>query len=60
MDSDDEYEYLEDATPGPGSYINLDTAGIKVRKPAKSLHFGSTSKRFNDLPVIKNNTIGPG
>lgn len=58
--SDDEYEYLEDATPGPGSYINLDSVTTKHRNPAKSLHFGSTSKRFNDLPAIKNNIIGPG
>lgn len=58
--SDDEYEYIEEATPGPGSYINLDTGGIKIRKPTSSFHFGSTSKRFNDLPIIKQHLVGPG
>ena len=48
-DSDSEYEFIDDATPGPGTYPNASTAStiassIKNEKP--NHHFGTSSQRF--------------
>ncbi|KAL4442208.1 hypothetical protein ABPG74_009226 [Tetrahymena malaccensis] len=59
-DSDSEYEYIEDATPGPGYYHNESTmSSIKtVGKPEKFQYFGTRQERFKQ---VKNEIIvGPG
>ncbi|EAR84117.1 sperm-tail PG-rich repeat protein (macronuclear) [Tetrahymena thermophila SB210] len=59
-DSDSEFEYIEDATPGPGYYHNESTmSSIKtVGKPEKFQYFGTRSERFKQ---VKNEIIvGPG
>ena len=56
-DSDDEYEYIDETTPGPGSY--LDISDIKKVKPLRPTPgFGISSKRFGGSS--NSQQVGPG
>lgn len=61
FDEEEEDEYIEDATPGPGYYYNPSvTSSIKVQyKPAKLQFFGSGTERFKELSQNAN-YLGPG
>jgi hypothetical protein len=56
-EEDDKYEFIDDATPGPGSY--LEVSETKQIKKGKNQHFGSTSRRFPELSNMRN-PVGPG
>lgn len=58
--SDDEYEYIDETTPGPGSYLEISEVK-KFNKPARPAvpSFGVGQKRFGEARAIQNN-VGPG
>ncbi len=66
-DSSDEYEYVDDTTPGPGSYLEISDVK-KFNKPTRPAvpSFGVGSKRFtttNSTHVnanTNNDLVGPG
>ncbi|CAD8179473.1 unnamed protein product [Paramecium pentaurelia] len=58
---DEEIEYIEDATPGPGYYYKDSTTASTYSKSATKIDtqcFGSKQKRFEDEQV--STSIGPG
>lgn len=59
-EEDDDQEYIEDATPGPGYYYNeTNSSSMKVQyKPFHLQNFGSVSLRFKDQNA--KNYLGPG
>jgi hypothetical protein len=56
-EDDDEYEFIDDSTPGPGSYLEI--SQVRQFKKGKNLHFGSTSRRFPEINAARN-PVGPG
>ncbi|EGR27971.1 hypothetical protein IMG5_185540 [Ichthyophthirius multifiliis] len=58
--SDSEYEYIEDATPGPGSYLNqTQISSMKTTvKQEKFQYFGSKQQRFKSQKLYTQ--LGPG
>lgn len=62
-DSDeDDSEYLEDATPGPGYYYNPEAQSTfkKQYKDHQFQIFGTASKRFKESTQPTTKSIGPG
>jgi hypothetical protein len=61
-ETDSEYEFIEDATPGPGSYQYASTASTIASqvKSESSCPFGSVGERFKVAGVAKPSIVGPG
>jgi len=55
-EEDEEYEFIDDSTPGPGSYLEISQK--KQFMKGKNQHFGSTSRRFPEI-TNNRNPIGP-
>lgn len=57
--SDDEYEYIDDTTPGPGSYLEISDVK-KFNRPTRPAvpSFGVGQKRFGEARAT--NIVGPG
>mgnify|MGYP006354646577 CR=1 FL=1 len=60
-DSDGEYEYIDETTPGPGSYLEISEVK-KFNKPSRPTvpSFGVGTKRFNHSVHSINAQVGPG
>ena len=60
-DEDSEYEYYEDTTPGPGSYMEI--SDVRKFKAGKTTTSFGQSTRFDKKANKKkedNGTVGPG
>lgn len=58
---DDEYEYIDETTPGPGSYMAISEVK-KFNKPARPAvpSFGVGQTRFGKDQAAVTNNVGPG
>lgn len=58
---DDEYEYIDETTPGPGAYLDISEVK-KFNKPSRPAvpSFGVGTKRFAAQPQLVNVQVGPG
>lgn len=57
----DEYEYIDETTPGPGSYLEISEVK-KFNKPSRPTvpSFGVGTKRFAHSTHVNNGQVGPG
>lgn len=60
-ESDDQYEYIDETTPGPGAYLEISDVK-KFNKPTRPTvpSFGVGTKRFTQSTHSNNAQIGPG
>ena len=62
-DSEGDYEFVDDTTPGPGYYPNASTSSTiasQVKSESNNSHFGAKSIRFKEHGDPKTITVGPG